>query len=250
MTDTGTKNRGYKQKAVIRLSELLNMTMSILLKWTLSTVDIKQTYVFTFNKMSQEISRPHSGSNNMKPGVWQPSVSMCFVNISQRWSCEKTAQFLKGRRSMEGERQESIVRKHSALLPFSHYVQGFAQEMLRPRLFSEETFPRTWVFSPQFPLFLLSSNDSDRMSGGSHHHTVSKPEIWDFKGHLITFRTPYVQSEKIWHLTNLFISNITKKRICSIASRVWLKIISIVKNEKYVFLITRNHTSFMLDGKK
>lgn len=32
MTDTGRKNRGYKQKAVIRLSELLNMTMSILLK--------------------------------------------------------------------------------------------------------------------------------------------------------------------------------------------------------------------------
>lgn len=146
--------------------------------------------------MSQEFSRPHAESNNMESGVWQPSVSLCFVNISPRWSHEKAAQFLKGCRSTEGELQESNIRKHSAHLPSATYVQGFAQEMLRIRLFSEEMFPRTWVCSPQFLLLPLSSNDSDRMSGGSHHHTVIKPEIWVFKGHLLTFGTPYVQSEQ------------------------------------------------------
>lgn len=67
--------------------------------------------------MSQEFSRPHAESNNMESGVWQPSVSMCFVNISPRWSREKAAQFLKGCRSTEGELQERNIRKHSAHLP-------------------------------------------------------------------------------------------------------------------------------------
>lgn len=98
--------------------------------------------MFMFNKMSQEFSRLRAESNNMEPGVWQPSVSMCFVNISPRWPCEKAAQFLKGCMSTEGELQESNIRKHSAHLPSATYVQGFAQEMFRIRLFSEEMFPK------------------------------------------------------------------------------------------------------------
>lgn len=135
--------------------------------------------------------------------MWQSSIAPEIQNYVRRLKLQV--------------KSKDTFKKHCVLLSFNHYVQHFAQEMLRSCIFVEwRNGPSTWVHSPPCQCLLLSSWQlwldewwlpfSDTLKAFDN----VKSALCAVKTHPIAFRSPFMQSEN--NDTNRsFISDITNK---------------------------------------